>query len=63
MPVNAYIVESRGSAPFDWQQRYISTFIDAMRAADWSDRDAAKEAIIEPVAAQLGLLAPPAALS
>ncbi|MBV9005480.1 MAG: hypothetical protein JO181_12535, partial [Solirubrobacterales bacterium] len=56
---------------------YIKTFIDALRAADWSDREAAKAAVIravtaylpaadlqflmelsvEPVAAQLGLLA------
>jgi len=69
--------DPRGSAPFDWQERYIKTFIDALRAADWSDREAAKAAVIravtaylpaadlqflmelsvEPVAAQLGLLA------
>ena len=33
--------------PFDWQEGYINTFIEATRAADWSDPDAAKAQVVE----------------
>jgi glyoxylase-like metal-dependent hydrolase (beta-lactamase superfamily II) len=32
--------------PFDWQEGYIKTFIDAINSADWSDRDAAKATVV-----------------
>jgi glyoxylase-like metal-dependent hydrolase (beta-lactamase superfamily II) len=39
--------QPRNSAPFDWQERYIDTFIDAIRSADWSGREAAKAAVVK----------------
>ena len=39
--------EPRNSAPFDWQETYINTFIDAISSADWSDSEGAKAAVIE----------------
>jgi glyoxylase-like metal-dependent hydrolase (beta-lactamase superfamily II) len=33
--------------PFDWQEGYINTFMEAIRAADWSDSDAAKAQVVE----------------
>jgi glyoxylase-like metal-dependent hydrolase (beta-lactamase superfamily II) len=33
--------------PFDWQEGYINTFMEATRAADWSDPDAAKAQVVE----------------
>ena len=38
--------EPRSSAPFDWQETYINTFIDAITSADWTDREQAKAAVI-----------------
>jgi glyoxylase-like metal-dependent hydrolase (beta-lactamase superfamily II) len=69
--------DPRNSVPFDWQERYIRTFIDAIYSADWGDREAAKATVVrrmtdylpssdlqflmelsvEPVAAQLALIA------
>lgn len=34
------------SPPFDWQEDYIATFVDAIRTADWSDPEAAKAAVV-----------------
>ena len=31
----------------DWQARYIATFVDAVRAADWSDPARAKAAVVD----------------
>ena len=69
--------EPHRSAPFSWQEGYINAFVDAIRSADWSDRESARalvvrrmteylpapdlqflmELSVEPVAAQLGLVA------
>ena len=38
--------EPRSSAPFDWQEAYINTFIDAITSADWTNREEAKAAVI-----------------
>lgn len=38
--------DPRGPAPFDWQERYINTFIEALGAADWSDREVARQTVI-----------------
>jgi glyoxylase-like metal-dependent hydrolase (beta-lactamase superfamily II) len=66
-----------GPADWDWQRSYIETFLAAVEAADWSEREEAKAEVIaamkrflpteelsflmelsvEPVAAQLGLVA------
>jgi glyoxylase-like metal-dependent hydrolase (beta-lactamase superfamily II) len=35
-----------GTEVLDWQERYITTFLDAVRAADWSDAEAARAAIV-----------------
>jgi glyoxylase-like metal-dependent hydrolase (beta-lactamase superfamily II) len=32
--------------PFDWQEGYINTFVEAVHEADWSDPDAAKERVV-----------------
>src|SRR5262249_17135986 len=37
----------RNSAPFDWQEGYINTFIDAIKAAEWSDRESAKANVVK----------------
>jgi hypothetical protein len=29
----------------DWQERYIETFIEAVEHANWSDREAARDAV------------------
>ena len=34
-------------AQFQWQREYISTFLDAVRTADWSQPDKAKAAVVE----------------
>jgi glyoxylase-like metal-dependent hydrolase (beta-lactamase superfamily II) len=34
------------SPPFDWQERYIGAFLEAVQEVDWSDRDAAKARVI-----------------
>jgi glyoxylase-like metal-dependent hydrolase (beta-lactamase superfamily II) len=66
-----------GHELWDWQREYIERFIGAVSAADWTDGDRAKEAVvaamkdyessdelqflmelsIEPIAAELGLVA------
>ena len=33
--------------PFDWQEGYINTFVEATRDAGWSDPDAAKAQVVE----------------
>ena len=38
--------DRRSSVPFDWQERYIRTFIDAISSADWADREAAKATVV-----------------
>jgi glyoxylase-like metal-dependent hydrolase (beta-lactamase superfamily II) len=68
---------SASPADWDWQRRYIETFLNAVRAADWASPEAAHASVveemkrflpsdellflmdlsIEPVAAQLGLVA------
>jgi glyoxylase-like metal-dependent hydrolase (beta-lactamase superfamily II) len=35
-----------GTEVLDWQQAYIQTFLDAIRAADWSDADPARATVI-----------------
>jgi hypothetical protein len=32
---------------FDWQREYVETFLDAVRAADWSQPDTARTAVVE----------------
>jgi glyoxylase-like metal-dependent hydrolase (beta-lactamase superfamily II) len=34
------------TSPLDWQEGYISTFIEAVQEADWSDPDAAKARVV-----------------
>jgi glyoxylase-like metal-dependent hydrolase (beta-lactamase superfamily II) len=34
------------SADWDWQRRYIETFLDAVNAADWSNAEAAHAAVV-----------------
>jgi glyoxylase-like metal-dependent hydrolase (beta-lactamase superfamily II) len=66
-----------GPGDWDWQRSYIETFLEAVKAADWSTRGEAQAAVVaemkrflptddlsflmelsvEPVAAQLGLVA------
>lgn len=36
-----------GQGDWDWQRRYLETFLDAARAADWSDPDKAHAAVVE----------------
>lgn len=38
--------EPCGAEALDWQQRYIETFLEAIRTADWSESDAARRAVI-----------------
>ena len=38
--------EPRNSAPFDWQERYINVFIDALRSADWTEPEAARGTVV-----------------
>ncbi|MGH3079575.1 MAG: MBL fold metallo-hydrolase [Gaiellaceae bacterium] len=35
------------TAQFDWQREYITTFLDAVRTADWSHPDKAKASVVE----------------
>src|SRR5512132_592357 len=69
-----------GPGDWDWQRSYIETFLEAVKAADWSTPGQAQAAVVaemkrflptddqsflmelsvEPVAAQLGLVAAPA---
>jgi glyoxylase-like metal-dependent hydrolase (beta-lactamase superfamily II) len=35
-----------GSADFDWQRRYIETFLDAVRGADWSSPEGAHADVV-----------------
>ncbi|MDQ3371238.1 MAG: hypothetical protein M3482_00755 [Actinomycetota bacterium] len=35
-----------GRALFDWQARYIETFVAAIQQADWSDPDAARASVV-----------------
>jgi hypothetical protein len=66
-----------GPGDWDWQRSYIETFLEAVKAADWSNPEQAQadvvaemkrflptdelsflmELSVEPVAAQLGLVA------
>jgi glyoxylase-like metal-dependent hydrolase (beta-lactamase superfamily II) len=39
--------EPRRSAPFDWQEGYIKTFIEALHAADWTDPETARTSVID----------------
>jgi len=41
------------SWPFDWQEVYITTFIEAIQAADWSDPAAAKDDVVRRMTAYL----------
>jgi glyoxylase-like metal-dependent hydrolase (beta-lactamase superfamily II) len=34
------------TSPFDWQEGYISAFLEAIQEADWSDPDAAKARVV-----------------
>lgn len=34
------------SADWDWQKGYLETFVAALRDADWSDRDAARDGVV-----------------
>jgi glyoxylase-like metal-dependent hydrolase (beta-lactamase superfamily II) len=45
--------EPAGLEMLDWQETYIRTFLDAVRAADWSDPDAAKRSVVAAVTAFL----------
>jgi glyoxylase-like metal-dependent hydrolase (beta-lactamase superfamily II) len=45
--------EPTDAAPFDWQERYIGIFIEAIQQADWSDRAQAKAAVVERMTAYL----------
>ena len=38
--------EPCGTEALDWQEQYITTFIDAVGTTDWSDADAARAAIV-----------------
>jgi glyoxylase-like metal-dependent hydrolase (beta-lactamase superfamily II) len=38
--------EPCGTEALDWQEGYITTFLDSVRAADWSDPDTAHQAIV-----------------
>ena len=38
--------EPTSRAPFDWQEGYITTFVDAIKASDWSDPESAKAAVV-----------------
>jgi glyoxylase-like metal-dependent hydrolase (beta-lactamase superfamily II) len=38
--------EPCGAEALDWQEGYITTFLDAVHAADWSDRDAARATVV-----------------
>jgi glyoxylase-like metal-dependent hydrolase (beta-lactamase superfamily II) len=44
-----------GPADWDWQQRYIETFLDAVRAADWSSPEQAHGSVV----AEMKQLLPP----
>jgi glyoxylase-like metal-dependent hydrolase (beta-lactamase superfamily II) len=37
--------EPCGTEALDWQEGYVTTFLEAVRAADWSDRDDARAAV------------------
>jgi glyoxylase-like metal-dependent hydrolase (beta-lactamase superfamily II) len=39
--------DPRRSAPLDWQEGYINAFVEAVRAGDWSDSEAARAAVVE----------------
>jgi glyoxylase-like metal-dependent hydrolase (beta-lactamase superfamily II) len=39
--------EPESTPPYDWQEGYINTFMEAIRAADWSDSDAATAQVVE----------------
>jgi glyoxylase-like metal-dependent hydrolase (beta-lactamase superfamily II) len=39
--------EPCGIEVLDWQAGYINAFLDAIRAADWKDADAARRAVVE----------------
>jgi glyoxylase-like metal-dependent hydrolase (beta-lactamase superfamily II) len=39
--------EPESTHPYDWQEGYINTFMEAIRAADWSDSDAATAQVVE----------------
>jgi glyoxylase-like metal-dependent hydrolase (beta-lactamase superfamily II) len=36
-----------GPEAWEWQRRYVETFIDALRAADWSNPDQARGAVVD----------------
>src|ERR1039457_7001149 len=42
-----------GGADWDWQRGYIETFVEAARAADWSDRERAHREVIAAMTAYL----------
>jgi glyoxylase-like metal-dependent hydrolase (beta-lactamase superfamily II) len=35
------------SAPFDWQEAYITTFVETIKSSDWGDPDSAKDAVVK----------------
>jgi hypothetical protein len=37
--------EPCGAEALDWQHAYITTFIEAVGSADWSDADSARKAV------------------
>jgi glyoxylase-like metal-dependent hydrolase (beta-lactamase superfamily II) len=39
--------EPSNTPPFDWQEGYITTFVEAIRSSDWSDRESAKAAVVK----------------
>jgi glyoxylase-like metal-dependent hydrolase (beta-lactamase superfamily II) len=42
-----------GRELLDWQRGYIERFVDAVRAADWSDPEAARRSVVDSMAAVL----------
>jgi glyoxylase-like metal-dependent hydrolase (beta-lactamase superfamily II) len=38
--------EPCGAEALDWQEHYIGTFLDAVRGADWSDAETARQGIV-----------------
>jgi glyoxylase-like metal-dependent hydrolase (beta-lactamase superfamily II) len=57
LPADATLFVGHGGplrpADLDWQVGYIETFVDAVTAADWSDRDLARRAVVDAMIAYL----------
>ena len=57
LPADATLYVGHGGpvtpADFDWQRRYIETFVNVVRSADWDRPDEAKAAVVERMAALL----------